>query len=93
MAFILSLLLTCEGKTKARTKMESKEERNVVLLLMVGLINNQRMLIEGDSFVGWDIGFGILRTIDKYLKAQQSSWGKYVRNEYETNLVVCPKKF
>lgn len=76
---IMSALVTNQTKTNKRSRI-SKGERNIVLLLMMGLMNNQRMLILSDNFVGWDIGFGLLKGIDKCLRVQHSSWGKYVRN-------------
>lgn len=33
------------------------------MLVLIGLINHQKALIECDNFIGWDLGYAILKNI------------------------------
>ena len=50
-----------------------------MLLIFVALVNYQRMLVESDCFVGWEVGFGVLKGLAGLLRIEQGCWRKYWR--------------
>lgn len=73
---------TSSGKNDYEKKYLSMKN-SLITMTLVGLINHQRMLVETDSFSGWDIGYAIIESLEQYIKNNQSGWCKYIRNEQE----------